>query len=105
MGLVVDESGPSLETIVVQTRAAARAGFGGVWMSQRTGRDALTPLAVAGHEVPGIELGTAVIPTHPRHPLAGATGVVAMPAGPDEERARTIGLLSAPTTAGAQELG
>jgi F420-dependent oxidoreductase-like protein len=30
--------------------------------------DALTALAVAGREVPGIELGTAVVPTYPRHP-------------------------------------
>ncbi|WP_432838220.1 TIGR03564 family F420-dependent LLM class oxidoreductase [Dactylosporangium sp. CA-092794] len=70
IGIVVDEMGPSLEAVVDQTRAAAAAGFGGVWLAQRTGRDALSALAVAGREVRGIELGTAVIPTYPRHPLA-----------------------------------
>ena len=37
--------------------------------------DALTTLAVVGHAVPGIQLGTAVVPTYPRHPIdAGAAG-------------------------------
>ncbi|MFI7450067.1 TIGR03564 family F420-dependent LLM class oxidoreductase [Nonomuraea sp. NPDC049714] len=70
IGLVVDEMGPSLETVIDQSQAAAEAGFAGVWLAQRTGRDALTTLAVAGRQVPGIELGTAVVPTYPRHPLA-----------------------------------
>ncbi|MEU3039110.1 MULTISPECIES: TIGR03564 family F420-dependent LLM class oxidoreductase [Streptomyces] len=70
IGIVVDEAGPSLGAVLDQTRAAAAAGFDGVWLSQRTSRDALTTLAVAGREVPGIELGTAVVPTYPRHPLA-----------------------------------
>jgi F420-dependent oxidoreductase-like protein len=35
--------------------------------------DALTALAVVGHEVPGIGLGTAVIPTYPRHPMVLAS--------------------------------
>ena len=37
-------------------------------MSNIFGLDALTALAVAGSQVPGIELGTAVVPTYPRHP-------------------------------------
>ena len=37
-------------------------------MSNIFGVDALTALAVAGSQVPGIELGTAVVPTYPRHP-------------------------------------
>jgi F420-dependent oxidoreductase-like protein len=39
-------------------------------MSNIFGVDALTALAVAGSRVPGIELGTAVVPTYPRHPAA-----------------------------------
>jgi F420-dependent oxidoreductase-like protein len=31
--------------------------------------DALTTIAVTGAQVPGIALGTAVVPTYPRHPL------------------------------------
>ena len=38
-------------------------------MAQIFGLDALTALAVVGREVPRIELGTAVVPTYPRHPM------------------------------------
>ncbi|MGP3935560.1 hypothetical protein [Nonomuraea sp. KM88] len=38
--------GPSLDTVIDQSQAAAKAGFAGVWLGQRTGRDALTTLAV-----------------------------------------------------------
>ena len=47
---------------------AADDGFTSAWMSNIFGLDALTALAVAGSQVPRIELGTAVVPTYPRHP-------------------------------------
>ena len=40
-----------------------------MWSSQIFGWDTLTVLAVVGREVPGVDLGTAVIPVHPRHPM------------------------------------
>jgi 5,10-methylenetetrahydromethanopterin reductase len=49
---------------------AADDGFASAWMNNIFGLDALTTLAVAGSQVPGIELGTAVVPTYPRHPAA-----------------------------------
>ena len=45
------------------------AGFSALWTSQIFGYDALTALAVVGREVPDVELGTAVVPTYPRHPV------------------------------------
>jgi 5,10-methylenetetrahydromethanopterin reductase len=51
-----------------QLQRAAEDGFASAWMSNIFGLDALTALAVAGSQVPGIELGTAVVPTYPRHP-------------------------------------
>jgi len=45
-------------------------GFSSAWMANIFGLDALTALAVAGHDVHGIEIGTAVVPTYPRHPAA-----------------------------------
>ncbi len=59
----------TLDDIVGQIRSAADDGFSSAWLSQIFSWDALTALAVAGREVPGIELGTAVIPTYPRHPM------------------------------------
>lgn len=59
-----------LEDALEQARAAERDGFASYWLSQIAGIDALTALAVIGHEVPHLELGTAVVPTYPRHPMA-----------------------------------
>src|SRR5260370_15410848 len=47
---------------------AADDGFASAWMSHLFGLDALTALAVVGGGVAGIEIGTAVVPTYPRHP-------------------------------------
>jgi F420-dependent oxidoreductase-like protein len=44
--------------------------FPGVVEELRRFADALTMLAAAGVEVPGIGLGTGVVPIHPRHPMA-----------------------------------
>jgi len=54
---------------VTEVAAIAEAGFGSVWMPQIFGPDSLTVLAVVAREVPGIRLGTAVVPTYPRHPM------------------------------------
>ncbi|MEM8766858.1 MAG: TIGR03564 family F420-dependent LLM class oxidoreductase [Pseudomonadota bacterium] len=52
--------------------AAAADGFQSYWLAEHPtgGLDALTVLGAVGQRVKDIELGTAVVPTHPRHPLA-----------------------------------
>src|SRR5579863_1760608 len=66
-----DPSGPAPMTALrEELQRAADHGFASAWMSNIFGVDALTALAVAGSQVPGIELGTAVVPTYPRHPAA-----------------------------------
>lgn len=59
-----------LDDMVSRVAAVAGAGFDSVWLPQSSSFDALTALAVIGREVAGIGLGTAVIPTYPRHPVA-----------------------------------
>jgi F420-dependent oxidoreductase-like protein len=59
----------TLEELVGQVQAAADAGLSTAWAAQGFGWDALTALAVAGGRVPGIGLGTAVVPVPQRHPL------------------------------------
>jgi 5,10-methylenetetrahydromethanopterin reductase len=61
---------PPLDQVRDALRRAADDGFASAWMNNIFGLDALTTLAVAGSQVPGIELGTAVVPTYPRHPAA-----------------------------------
>ena len=67
-----DLGGPNstVQAAVDAARAAADLGFTSFWMPQIFGLDALTALGVIGAQVPGIELGTAVVPVYPRHPSA-----------------------------------
>jgi F420-dependent oxidoreductase-like protein len=58
-----------MDELVKAVKEVADQGFASYWMAQIFGLDALTALAVAGREVPDIELGTAVVPTYPRHPM------------------------------------
>jgi 5,10-methylenetetrahydromethanopterin reductase len=82
---VIEPGGPdALARVADQLRAAADDGFASIWMSNIFGLEALTALAVAGSQVPGIEVGTAVIPTYPRHPavLAQQALTAALALGP-----------------------
>ena len=45
-------------------------GFDSYWLPQHFGADMLTIIAMAGMQTSRIELGTAVVPTYPRHPVA-----------------------------------
>lgn len=59
----------TVDQVVAEAKQAERDGFSSYWMPQIFAHDALTLLALIGREVPRIELGTAVVPTYPRHPM------------------------------------
>lgn len=59
----------TIDEIIAEAKQVADDGLHTYWVPQIFGHDALTALAVVGREVPGIELGTAVVPTFPRHPM------------------------------------
>ncbi len=63
------EMGGTIDDVVARARVLASTGVVSLWSSQIFGWDTLTALAVVAREVPGIDLGTAVIPVHPRHPM------------------------------------
>jgi len=67
--IAVGESTP-LDAAVERFAEAERAGFSSAWLANIFGYDALTVLALAGCATERIELGTAVVPTYPRHPHA-----------------------------------
>jgi F420-dependent oxidoreductase-like protein len=71
-GVIIDVSKP-IDAVVAQVAKLAEQGVATAWCSQIFGYDALTLLAVVGREVPDIDLGTAVVPTYPRHPVMLAT--------------------------------
>jgi F420-dependent oxidoreductase-like protein len=60
----------SVDGFIDDVRDAHARGFASVWTPQVFSFDPLTLLAAAGREVPEIELGTSVVPTYPRHPMA-----------------------------------
>src|SRR5580692_9863771 len=86
IGTSVTERGgaTALAQMADDLRQAADDGFASAWMANIFGLDALTALAVAGSQAPGIELGTAVVPTYPRHPavLAQQAMTAALAIGP-----------------------
>ncbi|MCY4517971.1 MAG: TIGR03564 family F420-dependent LLM class oxidoreductase [Acidimicrobiaceae bacterium] len=57
------------ERFEASIREASEQGFGRYWTPQIFGHDALTTIAVAARDVPGIRVGTSVVPTYPRHPM------------------------------------
>ena len=66
----------SLDALTESLQTAVDDGFSSAWLANIFGLDAMTALAVAGGRVPGIELGTAVVPTYGRHPLTMAQQAV-----------------------------
>jgi F420-dependent oxidoreductase-like protein len=69
MRIGISVGGATIDDVVAGVRRAKEAGFASAWVANIFGLDAMTAIAVAGHEVPGIELGTAVVPTYSRHPF------------------------------------
>lgn len=58
-----------LDGLAAAIAEAEDQGFASFWMEQIFGYDTLTALAVAGRSTTRIGLGTAVVPTYPRHPM------------------------------------
>ncbi|MBM4473082.1 TIGR03564 family F420-dependent LLM class oxidoreductase [Rhodococcus hoagii] len=58
-----------LGEVVARVSQVEADGFAAAWVPQIFGWDALTVLALAGERTSSIRLGTAVLPTHPTHPL------------------------------------
>jgi 5,10-methylenetetrahydromethanopterin reductase len=90
---LAEPTGPQpITSLRDELRRAADDGFASAWMSNIFGLDALTALAVAGSAVPGIEVGTAVMPTYPRHPAALAQQALTTAAAVDGRLTLGIGL-------------
>ncbi len=64
-----DTANRTIDDVVADARQAEADGFASYWLPQIFGMDAISTLAIVGREVPRIELGTAVVPTYPRHPM------------------------------------
>ncbi|MGI9604022.1 MAG: LLM class F420-dependent oxidoreductase [Acidimicrobiales bacterium] len=68
MDIGIFTASDDIDDLVAQAKSVAADGFATMWLPQIFGVDALTALAVVVREVPDLRVGTAVIPTYPRHP-------------------------------------
>ncbi len=84
----------SVEAFVEHARTAEADGFDSYWVAEHPsgGLDALTVLTVVGQSVRTIELGTAVIPTYPRHPMVLAGQALTAQSAMDGRLTLGIGL-------------
>ncbi|MGQ0430998.1 MAG: LLM class F420-dependent oxidoreductase [Microthrixaceae bacterium] len=64
-----DTATDGIDGLVAAAHLAAAEGFPSFWLPQIFGADAITVAGVIGREVPALEVGTAVVPTYPRHPM------------------------------------
>ena len=91
IGSMIDVDRP-LADVVAELERAAGAGLDHAFAAQIFGPDALTLLAVAGSRVPGIGLGTGVVPVYPRHPMMLAQQALTVQAATDNRLLLGIGL-------------
>jgi 5,10-methylenetetrahydromethanopterin reductase len=94
VGIHVGVSGKSENAIdeLVEAGTSARERGLSFWTPQLSDIDALTALAVVGREVPGLEVGTAVVPTYPRHPMVMAMQALTVQAATGGRLTLGIGL-------------
>jgi F420-dependent oxidoreductase-like protein len=62
-----------VDDVIGQARRAYELGVPQVWLAQRSDYDAITLAGLIGAAVPGLGVGTSVVPINPRHPLIVAS--------------------------------
>ena len=72
IGMIVGADGVSrtLNDLVASAQRLEALGFASIWMAQMMSFDAIGALTVIGHATKRVALGTAVVPTYPRHPTS-----------------------------------
>lgn len=91
---------PNLDIITADIAAAEATGFDSYWLAQTGLVDALIALAAAGPSTSTIRLGTAVVPTWPRHPQALAAQALTAQAATGGRIVLGIGLAHKPSVEG-----
>src|SRR5262245_3160716 len=95
IGLMVGATegpGGTIDGLVATAKRYEQMGFPNLWMANIFGLDAINTLALIGRETSKIELGTAVVPTYPRHPVAIAQQALTTQAASRGRFALGIGL-------------
>lgn len=82
----------ALDELIAHAQQAEQDGFASVWLASAFGIDPLIAVAAIAPETARIELGTAVVPTYLRHPVALAQEAVTLQAVTRGRFALGIGL-------------
>jgi len=81
-----------LEGLIAQAQRAEADGFASGWFANIFGFDAIMAAALCGQATTRIELGTAVVPTYTRHPVAMAQQALSAQAAARGRFALGVGL-------------
>lgn len=74
VALFPDRSAANIvDDVIDQARRAHQAGVRQVWLAQQQDHDAIALAGLIGAAVPGLGVGTSVVPLNPRHPLIVAS--------------------------------
>ncbi len=63
----------AVDDAIAQAEAAHDIGVRQIWLAQRVDHDAIALAGLIGAAVPGLGVGTSVVPINPRHPLLVAS--------------------------------
>jgi F420-dependent oxidoreductase-like protein len=63
----------AVDDVIAQATRAHELGVRQVWLAQQFDHDAIALAALVGAAVPGLGVGTSVVPINPRHPLIVAS--------------------------------
>lgn len=83
---------PDLEALVREAQRLDARGFASAWLVHVLEFDALSATAIIGRETQRIQVGTAVVPTFPRHPVTMAQQALTVQAATRGRFALGIGL-------------
>ncbi|HLT69734.1 MAG TPA: LLM class flavin-dependent oxidoreductase, partial [Acidimicrobiales bacterium] len=93
MRIALTAGGTDVDRVVDSAVRAEEDGFAGLWFPGGGGAlDPLVLLPLVGRATRRIALGTAVVPTYPRHPLAMARAAATVAAALDDPTRFTLGV-------------
>ncbi|MDA1188208.1 MAG: LLM class F420-dependent oxidoreductase [Chloroflexi bacterium] len=92
---------PTISALVDEVVKAEEEGFDSFWFAQILGPEVLSVIAMAGQRTKRIEMGTAVVPTFPRHPMVMAQEAMTAQSATNGRLTLGIGLSHKVTVEGA----
>ena len=92
--MIISEEWPdkTINAVIEFAKGKEAQGFDNLWMANIFGLDAINALGVVGHATESIGLGTAVVPSYPRHPVAMAQQALTTAAASNNRFTLGIGL-------------